>query len=312
VTSERCNRASRVEESRVEEIRAHPAGLELELAESQHAELETKLNEIVTHRATLYCAPMRIVTLNVNGIRSAARRGFFEWIAKQDADVVCVQETRAQRDQIGDELYHPRGYHCYYLDAVRKGYSGVAIYSRRKPDRVVTGFGSREFDAEGRYIEAQFKDLSVVSAYLPSGSSSDERQRAKFRFLKQFMPHLRALKRRRRGYVICGDWNIAHKEIDLRNWRSNQKNSGFLPEERAWLDELFGDVSYIDAFRAVNQEPDHYTWWSNRGQAWSKNVGWRIDYHVLSPRLDGSVLAASIHKTTRFSDHAPLTIDYDL
>jgi len=255
---------------------------------------------------------MRIVTLNVNGIRSAARKGFFDWVVEQDADVVCVQETKAQRDQISHELYHPRGYHCYYLDAVKKGYSGVAIYSRREPDRVVTGFGSREFDAEGRYIEAQFKDLSVVSAYLPSGSSGEHRQRAKFRFLKQFMPHLQMLKRRRRNYVICGDWNIAHKEIDLRNWRSNQKNSGFLPEERAWLDQLFGDVSYIDAFRAVNQESDQYTWWSNRGQAWAKNVGWRIDYHVLSPRLEGSVLAASIHKVSRFSDHAPLTIDYNL
>jgi exodeoxyribonuclease-3 len=255
---------------------------------------------------------MRIVTLNANGIRSAARKGFFDWVAGQDADVVCVQETKAHCDQIGDPLYHPQGYHCYYLDAGRRGYSGVAIYSRRKPDRILTGFGSREFDTEGRYIEAQFKDLSVVSAYLPSGSSSDERQQAKFRFLAEFMPHLRALKRRKRNYVICGDWNIAHKEIDLRNWRSNRKNSGFLPEERAWLDELFGDVGYVDAFRSINQEPDQYTWWSNRGQAWTKNVGWRIDYHVLSPRLAGSVLAASIHKSTRFSDHAPLTIDYDL
>jgi exodeoxyribonuclease-3 len=151
-----------------------------------------------------------------------------------------------------------------------------------------------------------------VSAYLPSGSSSEERQRAKFRFLAQFMPHLRALRRRRRNYVICGDWNIAHKQIDLRNWRSNQKNSGFLPEERAWLDELFEDVAYVDAFRSINPEPEQYTWWSNRGQAWTKNVGWRIDYHVLSPRLKGSVLSASIHRTPRFSDHAPLTIDYDL
>jgi exodeoxyribonuclease-3 len=255
---------------------------------------------------------MRIVTLNANGIRSAARKGFFTWLEQQDADVVCVQETKAWREQLDESVFHPRGYHCYYHDAAKKGYSGVALYSRRKPDRVVTGFGSREFDAEGRYLEAQFKDLSVVSAYLPSGSSSDDRQRAKFRFLTQFMPHLRAIRRRRRNYVICGDWNIAHKQIDLRNWRSNQKHSGFLPEERAWLDELFDDVAYVDAFRSINAEPDQYTWWSNRGQAWTKNVGWRIDYHVLSPRLKGSVLSASIHKATRFSDHAPLTIDYDL
>jgi exodeoxyribonuclease-3 len=254
---------------------------------------------------------MRIVTLNANGIRSAARKGFFDWVAGQDADVVCVQETKAHCDQIGDPLYHPQGYHCYYLDAGRRGYSGVAIYSRRKPDRILTGFGSREFDTEGRYIEAQFKDLSVVSAYLPSGSSSDERQQAKFRFLAEFMPHLRALKRRKRNYVICGDWNIAHKEIDLRNWRSNRKNSGFLPEERAWLDELFGDVGYVDGFREINAKPDEYTWWSNRGQAWANNVGWRIDYQIMSPGLRGSVLQASIYRKRRFSDHAPLVMDYD-
>lgn len=255
---------------------------------------------------------MRIITLNANGIRSAARKGFFDWLAAQEADVVCVQETKAQVDQLGDPVFHPSGYHSFYCDAEKKGYSGVAIYSRVKPQQVVVGFGSREFDAEGRYIEAQFKGLSVVSVYLPSGSSSEERQQAKFRFLEQFMPHLRALKRRRRGYVLCGDWNIAHKEIDLKNWRSNQKNSGFLPEERAWLDELFGQVCYVDGFREVNAEPEHYTWWSNRGQAWAKNVGWRIDYEVLSPGLRGSVLAADIHKAQRFSDHAPLTIDYDL
>jgi exodeoxyribonuclease-3 len=255
---------------------------------------------------------MRIITLNANGIRSAARKGFFEWLGRQDADVVCIQETKAQTDQLADPVFHPHGYHCYYLDAVKKGYSGVALYCRRKPDDVVTGHGSREFDVEGRYIEARFKGLSVVSCYLPSGSSSEERQQAKFRFLAEFMPHLRSLKRKRRDYVLCGDWNIAHKPIDLKNWRSNQKNSGFLPEERAWLDELFGDAAYVDAFREVNSEPDQYTWWSNRGQAWAKNVGWRIDYHVLSPRLRGSVLAADIYKQQRFSDHAPLTIDYDL
>jgi exodeoxyribonuclease-3 len=255
---------------------------------------------------------MRIITLNANGIRSAARKGFFEWLEQQDADVVCVQETKAQRDQLTDPLFHPHGYHSYYFDAEKKGYSGVAVYSRVKPQEVVIGYGSREFDAEGRYIEVQLKGLSVVSLYLPSGSSSEERQRAKFRFLAEFMPHLRSLKRRRRDYVLCGDWNIAHKAIDLKNWRSNQKNSGFLPEERAWLDELFDGLQYVDAFREVNAEPEQYTWWSNRGQAWAKNVGWRIDYQVLSPRLRGSVQQAAIYKQQRFSDHAPLTIDYDL
>ena len=255
---------------------------------------------------------MRIITLTANGIRSAARKGLFEWLQAQDADVVCIQETKAQRDQLDDPVFHPKGYHSHFFDAEKKGYSGVAIYSRVEPEEFVAGHGSREFDREGRYVEARFKGFSVVSVYLPSGSSSEERQQAKFRFLGEFMPHLRALKRKRRDYVLCGDWNIAHKPIDLKNWRSNQKNSGFLPEERAWLDELFDDVDYVDAFREVNAEPDQYTWWSNRGQAWAKNVGWRIDYQVLSPRLRGSVRQAAIYKQQRFSDHAPLTIDYDL
>jgi exodeoxyribonuclease-3 len=255
---------------------------------------------------------MRIITLNANGIRSAARKGFFDWVAAQCADVVCAQETKCQREQISDPGFHPAGYHSYYFDAIKKGYSGVAVYSRTKPDDVIAGHGSREFDKEGRYLELRFKNLSVVSLYLPSGSSSEDRQQAKFRFLREFMPYLRALKRKRRQYILCGDWNIAHKEIDLRNWRSNRKNSGFLPEERAWLDELFGDVRYVDAFREVNGDPDHYTWWSNRGQAWTKNVGWRIDYQVLSPGLRGSVQSAEIYKTQRFSDHAPLTVTYDL
>ena len=255
---------------------------------------------------------MRIITLNANGIRSAARKGMFDWLATQDADVVCLQETRAWRVQLDDPVFHPPGYHSFFLDASRAGYSGVAIYTRRKPDKVLTGYGSGEFDAEGRYLEVRFKDLSVVSVYLPSGSSSEERQQAKFRFLGEFMPHLQQLRRKRRQFVLCGDWNIAHKEIDLRNWRSNQKNSGFLPEERAWLDQLFGEVGYVDGFREVNPQAEQYTWWSNRGRAWDKNVGWRIDYQVLSPGLRGSVKAAEIYKTQRFSDHAPLTLDYDL
>jgi exodeoxyribonuclease-3 len=225
---------------------------------------------------------------------------------------VCVQETKAQKEQLADPAFRPDGYHSYYVDAERKGYSGVAIYSRVKPTDVVVGFGSREFDAEGRYVEVRFPKFSVVSVYLPSGSSSEERQLAKFRFLDQFMPYLATLRRRRRDYVLCGDWNIAHKEIDLKNWRSNQKNSGFLPEERAWLDRLFGDVGYVDGFREIDTRAEQYTWWSNRGQAWMKNVGWRIDYQVLSPSLRGSVRAADIFKAQRFSDHAPLTLDFDL
>jgi exodeoxyribonuclease III len=255
---------------------------------------------------------MRIITFNANGIRSSARKGFFDWLRDQDADVVCIQETKAQEYQLTDEAFWPQGYYTYYHDAQKKGYSGVALFCRVEPDEIITGLGSEEFDQEGRYIEARFGKLSVVSLYLPSGSSSEERQQAKYRFMDLLLGHLKALRRKRREYVICGDWNIAHKPIDLKNWRSNQKNSGFLPEERAWLDVLFDEVGWVDAFRVVNTHPDQYTWWSNRGQARAKNVGWRLDYHVVSPGLREAIRSAIIYAEERFSDHAPLTMDYDL
>jgi exodeoxyribonuclease-3 len=253
---------------------------------------------------------MRIVTLNVNGIRSAASKGVFAWLARQKADFVCLQETKAQVAQLEHRSFWPKPYHIHYYDSERKGYSGVAVFSRHEPDEVIRGLGVREFDAEGRYIEVRFGRLSVVSLYLPSGSAGPERQASKFRFLEIFRPHLDKLRSSGRDYVLCGDWNIAHRQIDLRNWRSNQKNSGFLPEERAWFDELVGPAGYVDAFREVNQKPDQYTWWSNRGAAWAKNVGWRIDYQIVSQSLRGRVLRSSIYKSRRFSDHAPLTVDY--
>jgi exodeoxyribonuclease-3 len=255
---------------------------------------------------------MRIITLNVNGIRSAARKGLFEWLAKQDADVVCLQETRAHEHQLeGHECELP-GYLRHFYAAERLGYAGVAVLSRREPDRVLRGFKIDEFDREGRYLELQFDKLSVISLYLPSGSAGPERQASKFRFLEAFTPHLQKLRRSRREYVLCGDWNIAHKQIDLKNWRSNQKNSGFLPEEREWMDGVLGKERFIDAFRTLVPEPDHYTWWSNRGAAWAKNVGWRIDYQILSPGLAGTPRKAHIYKEARFSDHAPLIVDYRL
>ena len=182
---------------------------------------------------------MRIITLNANGIRAAARKGFYQWLPRQKADVVCIQETKAQVHQLEDRCFFPRRWHVFYEDAQRKGYSGTAMYSRREPDEIIRGFGVPEFDDEGRYLEARFGRLSVISLYAPSGSSNEDRQASKFRFMDAFMPYLRALREADRDYVICGDWNIAHKKIDLKNWRSNQKNSGFLPEERAWMDELF-------------------------------------------------------------------------
>ncbi len=253
---------------------------------------------------------LRIITLNCNGIRSATSKGFYEWLAMQDADIVCLQETKAQVAQLDPAIRSPAGWHCFFVDAARPGYSGVALFSRQAPDRVVSGLDWDDFDREGRFVQADFGRLSVASLYLPSGSSSPERQQAKFDFMARFMPRLQEWRGGSREYILCGDWNIAHKAIDLKNWRSNQKNSGFLPEERAWFDELFGPVGYVDAFRAINTEPEQYTWWSNRGQARANNVGWPIDYHVVTPGLRDLIAQASISTAQRFSDHAPLTIDY--
>jgi exodeoxyribonuclease-3 len=253
---------------------------------------------------------MRIVSLNVNGIRSAHSKGFHTWLENSRADIVCLQETKCQFADLVAGIRAPERWHAFFVDAEQKGYSGVALLARRPPDRVVRGLGWDEFDREGRYVQADFGRLSVASVYLPSGSSSDERQQMKFKFMERFMPWLEARRRDQREYILCGDWNIAHKAIDLKNWRANQKNSGFLPEERAWLDQVLGPLGWIDAFRAVNQEAEQYTWWSNRGQSWAKNVGWRIDYQMITPGLRDRVKDVAIYKDSRFSDHAPLIIDY--
>ena len=254
---------------------------------------------------------MRIITLNLNGVRSAASKGFFRWLPLQGADILCVQELKAQAGDIIGEIASPNGYQSYFHCAEKKGYSGVGIYARRQPDQVMEGVGVPEIDAEGRYLRADFGPLSVISIYFPSGSSGEHRQAAKFFFLDRFFPMLKELANCGREIILCGDWNIAHKEIDLKNWRSNQKNSGFLPEERTWLSEVFQDLGFVDIFRRINQEPEQYTWWSNRGQAWVKNVGWRIDYQIATPGIAARATAVSIYKTERFSDHSPLIIDYD-
>jgi len=255
---------------------------------------------------------MRIITANLNGIRSAANKGFFPWMLAQQADVVCLQELKAQAADLTDEMRAPAGYHGYFHYAEKKGYSGVGIYSKREPDAVIEGLGIAEIDAEGRYLEAQFGNLSVVSLYLPSGSSGEHRQAAKFAFMECFLPHMAALIQSGREIILCGDWNIAHKEIDLKNWKSNQKNSGFLPEERAWLSRLFDEQGWIDVYRKLHPETtgEAYTWWSNRGQAWANNVGWRIDYQIATPSIGQTAQSASIYKAERFSDHAPLTVNY--
>jgi exodeoxyribonuclease III len=263
------------------------------------------------HIATELAAQgMRIITLNCNGIRSAASKGFKPWLARQKADVVCLQEVKAHWDDLPDELRSPKGWHAYYACAEKKGYSGVAIWTRKAPDEVVCGLGVPEIDRDGRYIEVRFGNLCVASVYVPSGASSEAALARKFHFMEHATPLI--AKRRASGleYVLCGDWNVAHQPIDLKNWRSNQKNSGFLPEERAWLTTLFDDAGWVDVFRRLDPRPEQYTWWSNRGQAWQNNVGWRIDYHIATPGIGRTATRAQIYLTKRFSDHAPLIIDY--
>jgi exodeoxyribonuclease-3 len=256
----------------------------------------------------------RLVSLHLNGIRSAAGKGFVEWAQGVGADCIGVQEVRAQGAQVSGRFDSMGELAGHFHFAQKKGYAGVGLYSRHAPSEVSAGFGSREFDAEGRYVETRFdsaqRKFSVISCYFPSGSSGEHRQAAKFRFLARLYPHLMKLKAQRE-FILVGDVNIAHQAIDLKNWRSNQKNSGFLPEERAWMDKLLTRGGLVDVFRRLNPKPDQYTWWSNRGQAWAKNVGWRLDYHLATPGIAATAQRESIYLDRRFSDHAPVIIDYD-
>ena len=256
---------------------------------------------------------LRVINLNLNGVRSAVTKGFLEWLGAQDADVVCVQELKAQSCDLSEAIRTPDALRGHFHCAEKKGYSGVGIYARHAPDRVVEGLGIADIDAEGRFLQLDFGALSIVSLYLPSGSSSEERQQAKFSFMERFLPHLAMLRAGGREVIVCGDWNIAHKQIDLTNWRSNQKNSGFLPEERAWLTRVLDEQAWVDVYRRLHPEAtgECYTWWSNRGQAWAKNVGWRLDYQLATPGIADTARRAAVYKAQRFSDHAPLTIDYD-
>jgi exodeoxyribonuclease-3 len=256
---------------------------------------------------------LRIISLNLNGIRSACRKGLLDWLPAQQADFLCVQELKAQANDLDETMRSPDGMKGWFHHAEKKGYSGVGIYSRREPDRVVEGLGIADIDAEGRFLQLDFGKLSVISLYLPSGSSSEERQQVKFHFMDRFLPHMDMLYQSGQEVVVCGDWNIAHREADLKNWKSNQKNSGFLPEERAWLSRLFDEQGWIDVYRRLHPEATDacYTWWSNRGQAWAKNVGWRLDYQIATPGLAAAARNAQVYKSERFSDHAPLTVDYD-
>ena len=259
---------------------------------------------------------MRIITLNLNGIRSASNKGFLPWLANSGGDIVCLQELKAQAADMAGKFEALAGLKGHFQFAEKKGYSGVGVYTRHEPSDVVVGFDGGEFDAEGRYVEVRFdtpaRKLSIISSYFPSGSSGPERQEAKYRFLEKMYPHLMALKAER-DFIVCSDVNIAHQQADLKNWRSNQKNSGFLPEERAWMTQLTTEGGVVDVYRRLQPDTTEacYTWWSNRGQAYAKNVGWRLDYHLATPALADKARSESIYKEEKFSDHAPITVAYD-
>jgi exodeoxyribonuclease-3 len=263
------------------------------------------------------CSLFQLTSLNLNGIRSATSKGLEAWLHQTQPDCICVQEVKAQAADIAGKFEALAGLQGYFHFAEKKGYSGVGVYTRETPSDVIVGYGSPEFDAEGRYVELRFdtpaRKRSIISAYFPSGSSGEERQQAKFRFLAEFYPHLMTLKAERE-FILCGDVNIAHQEIDLKNFKGNKKNSGFLPEERAWMTQLLGSGGLVDVYRQLepNATDDCYTWWSNRGQAYAKNVGWRLDYHVATPAMAATAKAVSIYKSEKFSDHAPITLGYDL
>ncbi|WEH33927.1 exodeoxyribonuclease III [Streptomyces sp. AM 4-1-1] len=264
---------------------------------------------------------LTVTSVNVNGLRAAAKKGFVEWLAGTDADVVCLQEVRAEPQQLAAEVREPEGWHTVHAPAVAKGRAGVSLYSRRAPERVRIGFGCEEFETSGRYVEIDLPGVTVASLYLPSGEVGTERQDEKERFMEAFLPYLEELRERAaaegREVLVCGDWNIAHQEADLKNWKGNKKNSGFLPEERAWLTRVFEEVAYVDVVRALHPGVEGpYSWWSYRGRAFDNDTGWRIDYQVATPGLAGRAVKAWVERAAthgeRWSDHAPVTVAFDL
>ncbi|MFE1950232.1 exodeoxyribonuclease III [Streptomyces sp. NPDC059524] len=266
---------------------------------------------------------LTVTTVNVNGLRAASKKGFVEWLAETSADVLCLQEVRAEAQQLPDEVREPEGWHVVHAPAAAKGRAGVSLYTRRAPERVQVGFGSAEFDTSGRYVEVDLPGVVVASLYLPSGEVGTDRQDEKIRFMDEFLTYLKKLRVRAaadgREVVVCGDWNIAHREADLKNWKSNKKNSGFLPEEREWLGRVLDDADggYVDVVRALHPEVEGpYSWWSYRGRAFDNDSGWRIDLAVATPGLAGKAVKAYVERAAthaeRWSDHAPVTTVYDL
>jgi exodeoxyribonuclease III len=254
---------------------------------------------------------MRIITCNVNGLRSAAGKGFMTWAQRQKPDVLCLQEIKAQEADLAPSLLAPRGLHAFFHPAEKRGYSGVAIYARKEPDKVTLGLGVKDIDAQGRFLQADFGELSVISLYMPSGTMGDAAQARKYAFMDKFMPRLEQMRACGREFVLCGDWNIAHKEIDVKNWKSNRKTTGFLPEEREWLTRVFEQHGFVDVFRALDPSPDRFTWWVQWANARSRNIGWRIDYQIATPGVAKLARKATIYTGKVFSDHAPVVVDYD-
>lgn len=255
---------------------------------------------------------MKIVSANLNGVRSALKKGFLEWLQKEQHDVICIQETKAHIQDIPEEIKSLDGYHTFWHSAEKKGYSGVGLITKEKPLHIQEGIGIAEFDKEGRFLRADYNDFSIISLYLPSGGSGEERQTIKYQFMSALLEQMRTMSKENREIIICGDWNIAHKTIDLANWRGNLDHSGFLPEERNWLTNLFENEGWVDVFRTLNNNPKEYTWWAHWGKAWEKDIGWRIDYHISTQNIAKKAIKTHIYKEERFSDHAPLIIEYDL
>ena len=250
---------------------------------------------------------MKIVSYNVNGIRAALTKGLDKWLAEENPDVFCVQETKAQPDQIPTEVFEALGYHCYYVSAEKKGYSGVAIMSKREPDQVVYGMGNEKYDREGRVLRADFGDFSVMSVYVPSGTTGDIRQDFKMEFLADFQVFIDQVRKERPNLLVCGDYNIAHTPIDINHPERQKGVSGFLPEEREWLTQ-FMESGMIDTFRVFDQRPMQYSWWSYRFSARSRNAGWRIDYHLLSEPMRSRLQGAAILNQAVHSDHCPISV----
>ena len=255
---------------------------------------------------------MKVITINVCGIRSSQKKGIFDWLSRSKADHICMQETRALEEQIDNDNFILKGYTRYMNIAVKKGYSGVAIYSKHKPSEIISTFSKSIFEEEGRFISLEFGKYIIASIYFPSGSSGEERQKMKYEFMDLFEKYVKEEMKKRKMLILCGDYNIAHTKDDIKNWRSNQKNSGFLPEERAWMTKLIDQIGLVDAFRVKCKQNDIYTWWSNRGNAYNNNVGWRIDYQMVTSNLLDKINKVYVYKGKKFSDHAPLVIDYDI